>query len=287
MKTIKTNAISAIIFTLLMFGATNLPAQAQSINKRQPTRLTSTVLRGTVSGNKVYYYSMRAKPSSVVTVRMKAVWTNGVSTSLNFMGMDGSDGGRKRCCKGGSYMFLDHGSFGTKVMETSFTVISGDEFLMGFAFSTRYLSYIIEFDGILIDDEDEDDPDESDAEIITVPGRSGNNWINTGIRVRRGDVVFLNANGTVDVSAGWGVHTASGTRRYAPGRLYPVNSLRRYGLAAKVVPYNNTSEQKWGYGDSRQMYITKNGTLWLTVNDDAPDDNSGEFEVRVTVSRTR
>lgn len=290
---IKMNAVLGMILTILMLGAANFTVQAQSINESRPTRLTSRVLSGTVSGNKVYYYALRAKRGSVVTVNAKAAWTNGASFSLSFRGMYGSDGGRKQCCQGDSYISLDHGSRGTKEIEKSFTVISDDEFLMAFSFNTPYLSYTIKFDGIKFDGEGDDDSDDMDAfedddtKTIIVPGKSGNNWVNTGISVRRGDVVTLSASGTVDVSAGWGVHNANGTRNFARMPNYPVNSRTRYGLAAKVVPTRGATIQNWSYGDAHRMVIARDGILWLTVNDDAPEDNSGEFKVNVRVQRGR
>lgn len=273
-----------------MIGFSNFAVRAQSTDKNFPTAITSRTMSDRRAGQKTFYYSLRARRGSVVTVRANISFTNGGNFSLDFRGMAGRDGGAKRCCEGDSYLFLDHGSRVTQEIEKSFTVVSNDPFYMILNYNSPNVRYAITFDGIElggVEDEDVsfDDDDESDDETIIVPGRSGNNWIDTGIRVRRGDTVILDPSGSVDVSAGWGVHNARGTRRYAPGANYPVNSRTRYGLAAKIVPSGGSIAQKWGYGDSRRTLITRSGTLWLTVNDDAPDDNSGEFEVRVTVRR--
>lgn len=279
-----------MILVILTIGIFNFSLKAQSINESRPTPLTTRTMSGVVNGNKTYYYSLRAKRGAVITVNAKVAWTRGVSFSLDFRGMRGSDGGQKRCCDGDSYLFLDHGSNGTTEIEKSFVATSDDRFLMVFGFNTPNLVYTFNFDGVELDREEVFDSEKEayetgDFSIITVPGASGNRWINTGIKVKRGDTVVLSANGSVDVNAGWGIHSAKGTRNYALVPNYPVASRTRYGLAAKIVPASGTTRQKWSYGDANSMYVTKSGTLYLTVNDDAPDDNSGEFQVKVTIRR--
>ncbi|MCD9185468.1 MAG: hypothetical protein LUM44_03490 [Pyrinomonadaceae bacterium] len=288
----KNNAILGLILAVLTIGVFNLSLNAQSINESRPTPITSGTMSGVVNGSKTYYYSLRAKRGAVITVNAKVAWTRGVSFSLDFRGMRGSDGGQKRCCDGDSYLFHDHGSNGTREIEKSFVATSDDRFLMVFSFNTPNLVYTFKFDGIELDRETVSDSEKEayqtgDSDIIRVPGNSGNRWVNTGIKVQRGDTVILSATGRVDVSAGWGVHSARGTRNFALMPNYPVNSLTRYGLAAKITSTSGITRQKWSYGDANSMYVTKNGTLYLTVNDDAPEDNSGEFQVKVTVKRGR
>ena len=61
---------------------------------------------------------------------------------------------------------------------------------------------------------------------------------------------------------------------------YPVNSPRRYGLAAKI------GSQKWAYTGA-EVTATQNGRLYLTCNDDSPSDNNGKFVVTVEIIRRR
>jgi len=288
----KNNAILGLILAVLTIGVFNHSLKAQSINESRPTPLTSRTMSGVVNGNKTYYYSLRARRGAVITVNAKVAWTRGVSFGLDFRGMRGSDGGQKRCCDGDSYLFHDHGSNGTREIEKSFVATSDDRFLMVFSFNTPNLAYTFKFDGIELDretvyDSEKESYQTGDSDIIRVPGNSGNRWVNTGIKLQRGDTVTLSATGRVDVSAGWGTHSAKGTRNFALVPNYPVNSRTRYGLAAKIATTSGITRQKWSYGDSNSMYVTKNGTLYLTVNDDAPDDNSGEFQVKVTIKRGR
>lgn len=122
---------------------------------------------------------------------------------------------------------------------------------------------------------------------IIVPGVSGAKWVDTEIVVVAGDTIRLEATGKVDVGAGWGEHGPEGTKEFfaQPVGTYPVDSKTRYGLAARITlgsgqKYRAT--QKWGYGDTKEIKVIRSGMLWLTVNDDAADDNTGEFVVTIT-----
>jgi hypothetical protein len=90
--------------------------------------------------------------------------------------------------------------------------------------------------------------------------------------------VNLSPTGTVDVSATWGTHDARGTTRFARVGGYPVNSPRRYGLAARI------GSQKWAHTGAG-VTAAQNGRLYLTCNDDTPSDNNGKFVVTVQIVR--
>jgi hypothetical protein len=162
-------------------------------------------------------------------------------------------------------------------LRTSFRVITDENFLMFLNFSApeRPLPYRITFDGLNFDAEPVGDDD-----TIIVPGISGSRWVNTGIDVRRGDRIVLSPTGTVDASGSWGTHDAKGTTRFARVSGYPVNSPRRYGLAAKI------GSQKWAYTGT-DVTALQTGRLFLTCNDDSPSDNNGKFVVTVRIVRRR
>lgn len=126
------------------------------------------------------------------------------------------------------------------------------------------------------------------AKEITVPGDTGMKWINTGITVVSGDTIRLDAKGEVDVGGSWGVHGPEGTTNFSeqPPGYYPLETKMRYGVAARITlgsgqKYKVT--QSWVYGEQKEMKVTRSGMLWLTVNDDAPEGNEGEFKVTVTI----
>jgi hypothetical protein len=130
-----------------------------------------------------------------------------------------------------------------------------------------------------------------DKEII-IPGDSGLKWVNTGITVAAGDSVRLEAEGQVDVGGSWGIHGPEGTTNFSeqPAGYYPLETKMRYGLAARITlgggrKFEHT--QTWVYGEKKEMKVARSGILWLTVNDDAPEGNTGEFKVKITIIKKK
>lgn len=259
--------LSGILAVVFIFAAL---AFGQSTDADNPTPITSSVLSGTVRGSETYVYSLKSRRGTTVRVRaeLTLVGDGSQAFSLDFRGKGGLN-----CCEGETYMPLSAES----TLRTSFVVKTDERFLMYFNFSApdNALPYRITFEGLNFDPEPVGDDD-----TIIVPGISGENWIDTGIDVRRGDRVTLSATGTVDVGGSWGVHDATGTTRFARVGGYPMNSPRRYGLVAKI------GSQKWAYNGG-SVTATRTGRLYLTCNDDSPSDNDGKFVVNVTIIRGR
>ena len=262
-----------VLLTLIVTLGTS--AAGQSTDENSPTPVTSSVLTGTVRGSGTYVYSLKSKRGGAVNVRAELTLAGDGSQafSLDFRGRAGASGGQTACCEGETYMPFS----ADPTLRTSFRVITDENFLMFLNFSApeRPLPYRITFDGLNFAAEPVGDDD-----TIIVPGDSGSRWVNTGIDVRRGDRVVLSATGTVDVSSGWGTHDAKGTTRFARVSGYPVNSPRRYGLAAKI------GSQRWAYAGA-DVTAAQTGRLYLTCNDDTPSDNNGKFVVTVRIIRRR
>lgn len=130
-----------------------------------------------------------------------------------------------------------------------------------------------------------------EAQTFTVPGNAGHDWVDTGLDVPPRAQVKISATGQVDVGAGWGVHGPEGTTNFVNGNCYPAMTDHRYGLVARVTasrlsPHEGLMGQ-WAYsGEESRFYAgSSGGHLWLTVNDDFPRDNVGEFLVSVTITR--
>lgn len=126
------------------------------------------------------------------------------------------------------------------------------------------------------------------ATKIIVPGNSGLKWVNTNIAVVSGDTVRLEAVGQVDVGGSWGIHGPEGTTNFSqqPPGYYPLETNLRYGLAGRINPRGGKKPlpaQTWVYGETKDIKVIRSGILYLTVNDDAPDGNIGEFAVTITV----
>ena len=133
--------------------------------------------------------------------------------------------------------------------------------------------------------------DETTKEIV-IPGDTGLKWVNTGIAVGAGDTVRLEAKGEVDVGGSYGAYGPEGTAKFSeqPVGYYPLETKMRYGLAAKVTPVKGKKPQptqSWVYGEKKEIISARSGTLWLTVNDDAPEGNVGEFTVKVTIVKNK
>jgi hypothetical protein len=262
-----------VILTLVMTLGTS--AVGQSTDESSPTPITSSVLTGTVRGSGTYIYSLKSKRGTTVNVRadLTVAGDGSQGFSLDFRGRAGASGGQTDCCEGETYMSLSADS----TLKTTFRVVTDENFLMFLNFSAteRPLPYRITFEGLNFDAEPVGDDD-----TIIVSGNSGSRWVNTGIDVRRGDRVMLSSTGTVDASGSWGTHDAKGTTRFARVSGYPVNSPRRYGLAAKI------GSQKWAYTGAGVTAV-QTGRLYLTCNDDSPSDNNGKFVVTVRIIRGR
>ncbi|MEO7675068.1 MAG: hypothetical protein ABIU09_13430 [Pyrinomonadaceae bacterium] len=133
--------------------------------------------------------------------------------------------------------------------------------------------------------------DETSKEI-TVSGETGLKWVNTGITVAAGDTVKLDAKGEVDAGGTWGIHGPEGTTKFSeqPRGYYPLESKIRYGLAARITPTSGKKAQPtqtWIYGEKKEVIAARSGILWLSVNDDAPEGNIGEFAVKITIVKKK
>jgi hypothetical protein len=103
-------------------------------------------------------------------------------------------------------------------------------------------------------------------------------WVDTGIDLRAGDMVTINATGQIRVARDGGPMTAAG-----------VDSGRTEGA---TIPTANVGGLVARFGNSAPLFIGENrtfrsargGRLYLGVNDNFFDDNTGEFNVTVDVN---
>jgi Ca2+-binding EF-hand superfamily protein len=114
---------------------------------------------------------------------------------------------------------------------------------------------------------------------VTVDASRG--WVDTGIDVRRGDILQIQATGTVTLSTNESdAADPSGSRTNRRAASSPLPAEPAGALIARV---GNAAPMLAG---GRQS-ITANGTgrLFLAVNDDFFDDNRGAYRVVVAVGR--
>jgi len=118
----------------------------------------------------------------------------------------------------------------------------------------------------------------SSSREVVVP--STQRWFDTGIDVRAGSVIDYRATGTIGMSqsnendgatpaGAWSGRRADN----APFRDRPAGALiGRIGTGAPIF-----------MGDSGQVNVSNTGRLYLSVNDDYLQDNSGEYRVTITL----
>ena len=103
-------------------------------------------------------------------------------------------------------------------------------------------------------------------------------WVDTGINVQAGDTVSINADGQIRVARDGGPMSAAGVRAgRTEGATMPTANVgglvARFGDSAPLF-----------IGESRTFRTAVGGRLYLGVNDNFFDDNTGEFRVMVDVN---
>ena len=104
-------------------------------------------------------------------------------------------------------------------------------------------------------------------------------WVNTGMRVRRGELLSFNTSGEVQLSENSNDRArAAGTPRTAPGS--PLPTMNAGALIGRVG-----NSQPFGIGDQASVPMPFDGVLFLAVNDDERSDNAGAFSVSIQRNR--
>ena len=104
-------------------------------------------------------------------------------------------------------------------------------------------------------------------------------WTPTGITVRRGENLTFNTTGEIQLSGDSSDIAGSAgakSQRYAPNSPLPRNFA-----GALIARVGNTV---FPIGNQTRVTMPANGQLFLGINDDGFEDNSGEF--RVEIGRT-
>lgn len=106
-------------------------------------------------------------------------------------------------------------------------------------------------------------------------------WTATGLTVRKGEVLSINATGEVQLSTDANdVATPFGSKSGRKATNAPLPNA----LAGALIGRIGASGQPFAIGSGVQVPMPAAGQLFLGVNDDGYEDNQGEF--RVDVART-
>ncbi|MEX2662972.1 MAG: hypothetical protein WD227_13670 [Vicinamibacterales bacterium] len=113
---------------------------------------------------------------------------------------------------------------------------------------------------------------------IVVP--SNQQWTRTGLTVRQGEMVTFNSTGEIRMGLNAeDVATVAGAKS---GRLAPRAPLPNSLAGALIARIGNG--RPFGIGDQTTIPMPASGQLFLGINDDQLNDNSGEFRVEITRS---
>ena len=114
---------------------------------------------------------------------------------------------------------------------------------------------------------------------VTVDAARG--WVDTGVDVRSGDVITVDASGTVTLSDNASDTAEPGGSR--PGRRANSAPLPNESAGALIARVDNGAPMI--VGSRRSITANESGRLYLSVNDDFFDDNRGAFRVTIAVGR--
>jgi hypothetical protein len=117
---------------------------------------------------------------------------------------------------------------------------------------------------------------------ISVPGNS--RGTDTGIDLRSGDNVTITATGSVTAGRRAGVVSPDGGRATGFGSIagtYPVPGVGVGALIGYIRLPNGQITQPFAIGSQRSFSAQSEGRLFLLINDDNYNDNSGNFDARI------
>ena len=124
--------------------------------------------------------------------------------------------------------------------------------------------------------------------VVDVPGNQPRG-VDTGIDLRAGDQVTLTATGTITAGRRAGVVSPDGGRQGASSILgtYPVPNAGVGSLIGYISSTNGQPSQSFLIGSQSTFTSPVDGRLYLMVNDDNFNDNSGSFSVRLVYPGNR
>jgi hypothetical protein len=124
--------------------------------------------------------------------------------------------------------------------------------------------------------------------VVDVPANQPRG-IDTGIDLRAGDQATISATGSITAGRRAGVVSADGGRQGASAILgtYPVPNVGVGALIGYIVSTNGQQSQPFVVGSQSTFTSPVDGRLYLLVNDDNYNDNSGSFSVRIVYPDNR
>jgi len=107
---------------------------------------------------------------------------------------------------------------------------------------------------------------------------SANGWTDSGLMVRKGQRLRINATGRVSLGLG-NFSTPTGL----PRLLDTEKLMRNEPTGTLIVVVGDDNDEFIAIGAGREFYATRDGRLFLGVNEGKLDDNTGYFDALIEV----
>jgi Ca2+-binding EF-hand superfamily protein len=115
--------------------------------------------------------------------------------------------------------------------------------------------------------------------MIVVPATE--RWTDSGLIVRRGDILHIDASGTITMSGPSDSATPAGSTTNRRAASAPLPNQPAGGLLVRI----GDSEPIYVGAASRSIQAPIDGRIYFGVNDDHLPDNAGEFRVNLQIER--
>jgi len=114
--------------------------------------------------------------------------------------------------------------------------------------------------------------------VKVLADNTANGWTNTGFVVRKGQRIHITADGTVSLGKGK-TSSASGE----PDIDDPNKLLKSVATGAVIAVIGDDNNDFIYVGAEREFTATRDGALFLGINEGNLDDNSGSFTAKVEI----
>lgn len=115
--------------------------------------------------------------------------------------------------------------------------------------------------------------------VNVLADNTANGWTNSGWVVKRGQRIRITGEGEVSLGKG---------RKSGPSGLYDLDDgsklLKSVPTGALIAVIGDDNNEFIYIGSDREFVATRDGTLFLGLNEGNLNDNSGSFKVRVEIS---
>ena len=115
-------------------------------------------------------------------------------------------------------------------------------------------------------------------QIKVLADNTGNGWTNTGWVVKKGQRIRISGDGKISLGGGRST-TASGS----PSIDDPQRLLKNVATGALIAVIGDDNNDFIYIGAEREIVATRDGALFLGINEGQLDDNSGHFNVKVEI----